>query len=106
MILHSISYLYHMEKKTIKLQYKSKHNHTRRNQVVLLLITDNTKWHYLALKSVLTNDEFMKPTQSISRLSSAITSTNTASDYYCLNCLHSYRTESSLREHELICEKK
>ena len=29
-------------KKTIKLQYKSKYNHTRRNQVVLLMITDQT----------------------------------------------------------------
>ena len=29
-------------KKTIELQYKSKHNYTRRNQVVLLMITDQT----------------------------------------------------------------
>ena len=64
------------------------------------MITDNTKWHYLASKSVPTNDGFMKPTQSISRLFSKITSTNTATDYYCLNCLHSYRTESSLRKHD------
>ena len=32
-------------RKTIELQYKSKHNHTRRNQVVLLMITDNTNCH-------------------------------------------------------------
>ena len=69
------------------------------------MITDNTKWHYLSLKSVLTNDGFMKPTQSISRLFNKITSTNTTNDYYCQNCLHSYRSESSLRDHELVCEK-
>ena len=47
------------------------------------MITDNTKWHYLSLKSVLTNDGFMKPTQSVSRLFNKITSTNTTNDYYC-----------------------
>ena len=47
------------------------------------MITDNTKWHCLSLKSVLTNDGFMKPTQSISRLFNKITSTNTTNDYYC-----------------------
>ena len=26
--------------------YKSKYNHTRKNQVVLLMITDSEKWHY------------------------------------------------------------
>ena len=91
-------------KKTIELQYKSKYNRTRRNQVVLLMITNNINWHYLALKSISMNYGFMKPTQSISRLFNQITSTNTTSDYYCLNCFHSYRTESMLKEHELVCE--
>ena len=31
----------HFKKKAIELQYKSKHNRTRRNQVVLLMITDD-----------------------------------------------------------------
>ena len=30
--------------------YKSKHNHERKNQVVLLMINDGEKWHYTALK--------------------------------------------------------
>ena len=30
--------------------YKSKYNFKRENQVVLLMITDGEKWHYLALK--------------------------------------------------------
>ena len=91
-------------KKTTELQYKSKYNPTRRNQVLLLMITNNINWHYLALKSISMNYGFMKPTQSISRLFSQITSTNTTSDYYCLNCFHSYRTESMLKEHKLVCE--
>ena len=68
------------------------------------MITDNIKWHYLALKSISTNDGFVKPIQSLSRFFNEITSTNTTNDYYCLNCFQSYRTESKLKEHELICD--
>ena len=39
--------------KTIRLAYKSKYNHKCENQVVLLMINDIKKWHYVALKSVL-----------------------------------------------------
>ena len=46
----------------------------------------------------------MKPTQSISRLFSKITSTNTTNDYYCLNCFHSYSTMDKLKKHELVCD--
>ena len=58
---------------TIELQYKSKHNKTSTNQVVLLTITDDNKWYYLALKSILTSDGKVKPTQCISRLFNKIT---------------------------------
>ena len=68
------------------------------------MITDNTNWHYLALKNTLTSDNQMRPTQSILRLFSRITSTNTTKDYYCLYCFHSYRTEGKLKEYELVCE--
>ena len=36
--------------KKIRHVYKSKHNLTRKNQVILLMITDGEKWHYLAVK--------------------------------------------------------
>ena len=49
-------------KKTVELQYKSKYNRTRFYEAVLLVITDKVKWHYLALKSISTNDGFVKPT--------------------------------------------
>ena len=42
---------YNTEK--IRLAYKSKHNFKRENQVILLMITDGKKWHYLAVKSLL-----------------------------------------------------
>ena len=37
----------------IKLEYKSNDNFKRENQAILLMITDGTKWHYLAVKRVL-----------------------------------------------------
>ena len=61
------------------------------------MITDNEqedtedKWHYIALKSELTDDGYKKPTQSLSRLSRGIASNNNG-DFYCLGCLHSFRT--------------
>ena len=44
---------------------KSKYNRKRKNQVALLMITDNNqentaeKWHYIALKSMPTDDGFI-----------------------------------------------
>ena len=36
----------------IRHAYKSKHNSHCENQVIILMITDNEKWHYLAVKSL------------------------------------------------------
>ena len=83
--------------------YKSKYNHTRENQVVLLMITDGEKWHYTALKSEPTEDGFNRPTKSLSRLFRGITS-NHDGDFYCLNCLHSFRTDNALKKYERLCE--
>ena len=54
------------------------------------MITVNKKWHYLAVKS-------------LSALLRRITSTNNG-DFYCLNCLLSFRTENKLKEHRNACE--
>ena len=59
--------------KTISLAYKSKHNPMRKKQVILLMITDGKKWHYL-------------PVKRLSALLRGITSNNNG-DFYCLNCL-------------------
>ena len=61
----------------------SKYNHERDNQVILLMITNNNeKWDYLAVKSLF-------------RLLRGLTS-NHNGDFYCLNCLHSYRAKEKL----------
>ena len=73
--------------KTINLAYKSKYNRKHENQVVLLMITNGEKWHYIALKSERTDDGFNRPIRSLSRLFRGITS-NHDGDFYCLNCLH------------------
>ena len=43
-------------KKEIGVAHRSKYNRKRENQVVLLMITNGKKYHYLALKSIPTDD--------------------------------------------------
>ena len=74
--------------KTI-ISYKSKYNHKRKNHVILLMITDGKKGHYLAVRS-------------LSVLLRETTSSNNG-DLYCLNCFHSYRTLNKLKRHERVC---
>ena len=76
--------------KEIKHPYKSKYNSNRENQVILLMITDGKKWHYLAVKS-------------LSSLFRGITSNNNG-DFYYLNCFCSYRTENKRKKHKKVCE--
>ena len=75
--------------KQIRIAYKSKYNHKRNNQVILLMITDGEKLHYLAVK----------------RLSALLrgTRSNHNEEFYCLNCFHSYSTEKKLKKHEKVC---
>ena len=90
-------------KNTINLAYKSKYNRKRENQVVLLMITNGKKWHYIALKSERTDDGFHRPIKSLSKLFRGITSNHDA-DFYCMNCLHSFRTDNALKKHERLCD--
>ena len=76
--------------------YKSEYNRKRKNQVVLLVITDGEKLHYIALKSEPTDDGLIRPTKSLSKLFRGITS-NRDGDFYCLNCLYSFRTDNALK---------
>ena len=77
-------YLPHNTKKICH-AFKSKYNSTRKNQVILLRITDGEKWHYLAVTK-------------LSALLNEITS-NHNGDFYCLNCFHTYRTKNKLESH-------
>ena len=72
--------------KKINIAYKSKYNLTQEKQIVLLMISDGQKWHYLVVKN-------------LSGLLRGITS-NHKEDFYCLNCFHSYRTENKLEAHK------
>ena len=67
------------------------------------MITDGEKWHYTALKSIQTEDGFNRPNKILSRLFRGITS-NHKGEFYCLNCLHSFRTNNTLKKHERLCE--
>ena len=51
----------------IRHAYISKHNSTLENQLFLLMITDNEKWHDLAVKKDL--HHFVKQNQSMMKLS-------------------------------------
>ena len=75
--------------KTISVAYRSEYNNKRKKQVILLMITDGKKWHYLA----------------VTNLSALLqgNSSNHEGDFYCLNCFNSYTTKNKLKEHEEIC---
>ena len=60
------------------------------------------KWHYIALKSDNIDNELNRPIRRLSRLFRGITSNNNG-DFYCLGCLHSFRTENKLKKHERLC---
>ena len=56
-----------------------------------------------ALKSVRTDDGFNRSVRSLSRLFKRITA-NHRGDFYCLNCLYSFRTGNALKRHERLCD--
>ena len=76
--------------KEINIVYKSKNNLTQERQIILLVISDSQKWHYLVVKN-------------LSGLLRGITS-NHKEDFYCLNCFYSYRTKNKLEAHKKVCE--
>ena len=84
-------YVLHNTKK-IQVAYRSKNNLSCDKQIILLMITDGEKWHYLTVKN-------------LSGLLRGITS-NHCGDFYCLKCFRSYRTKSKLELHKKICENR
>ena len=81
----SILYVPHNTEKS-RHPYKSKYNLTRENQVILLMITDGEKWHYVAVKS-------------LSALFREITSKHEG-DFYCLICFQAYTRENKIKKHK------
>ena len=80
----------HPTDKKLSLIRKSDHNHKRQRIVDFLMITDNEiNWHYLTVKKM-------------KRLIGGVTSKHHG-DFFCRNCMHSYRTENVLKKHERLC---
>ena len=42
----------HHNNEEIRHAYKSKHTFNSKDQVILLIITDDEKWHYLAVQKI------------------------------------------------------
>ena len=83
-----------IKKKKIVSAYISNHNSTREKTIILLMIPNKEKegWHYL-------------PVKELSTLLPGVTSKH--HEYvYCLNCLHSFRTENKLKYLEKVCKNK
>ena len=72
--------------------YVSKHNSNREEQVILLMISNKEKWHYLEFKKLLA---LLRGIPSIHH-----------GGFYCLNCLHSFATKNILQSHKRVCENK
>ena len=69
----------------------------------MLKITDGEEWYYIALKSEPTDNGFIRPRKSLSKLFRRIIS-NPDRDFCYLNCLYSSRTDNALKKHERLCE--
>ena len=69
--------------KTISVAYRLEYNNKRKKQVILLMIRNGKKQHYLA---VINLAAFLK------RISS-----NHKEDFYCLNCFNSYTSKNKLK---------
>ena len=80
------------KKEKIYPAYVSKHNSNREKQVILLMIPNGEGWHCLAVKKL---SAFLK----------GITCKHKG-DFYCLNCLHSFRTKNKLESHRRVRENK
>ena len=81
-----------VKKKKIYPAYVSKHNSNREKQVILLMIPNGEGWNYFSVKQL--------PT-----LLRGITSKHHV-DFYCLNCLYSFATESKRESPKNVCEDK
>ena len=75
--------------KAVRVAYRSEYNNKCKKQVILLMITDGEKRHYLAV----TNSS----TLFKGKLS------NHHEDFSCLNYFNSYTTQNKLKGHEKIC---
>ena len=62
-----------------------------------------TKGDRVKIKKKQQKKTYLRPTKRLSRLLRGITS-NHDGDFYCLSCLHSFRTDNALKKQERLCE--
>ena len=81
-----------IKEKGICQTYISKIYSNSEKQIILLMIPNEEKeeWYYLAVKKL--------PTSLRGRTSKH------HGDFYCFNCLHSFRTENKLKSHVRVCK--
>ena len=84
----------YVKEKEICPAYIPKINLNHEKQIILLMIPNEEKegWHYLAIKK-------------LSTILRGIASKHHG-DFYCLNYLHSFRTEIKLKSHEKVCKNR
>ena len=66
--------------------YQSEFNKTRENHVILLILSDHQKQHYVAVK----------------KLNSLLKDKNKCSEHFCINCFKKFRTKSRVEKHYQI----
>ena len=78
------------KKEKINPAYVSKQSSNREKQVILLIIPNREEWHFLAAQK---------------RELREITSKHQG-NFFCLNCLYSFTTESKRESHKKVYENK
>ena len=58
---------------------------------------------FFSLTKYTTDDGYLRPTKSFSKLMNGISSKNHG-DFYCYGCFHSFRTQSTLIKHIELCK--
>ena len=82
----------YIKEKDICPVYISKINSNCVKQIILLIIPNKERWNYFAVKQLPT---FLR----------GITAKHHG-DFYCLNCLHSFRIENEIQSHEKVSNNK
>ena len=78
------------QKQNVYTKRRSERNVKCKKQVNLLMIEDDEKRHYTAIKS-------------ISRLFKSLNATHKGAHHFCINCLNGFRTESARDKHYEYC---
>ena len=78
------------KKEKIHPAYDSKHNSRPEKQFIILTIPNGKRRYYLAVEKLFS---------LLRRISS-----NHVDDFYCLNCLLSFRTKNKIESHKNVCK--